>query len=122
MPILSLLNPWVLLGLIAIVSVTYLTGYQNGKGQAADENLRLESVALRVSAAAQEAAANEIAKIQIRHTTIQQKVQRETIEKPVYRDCRHSPGGLQLANQALANDPISPRDRQLPGSAGGAAR
>lgn len=122
MPILSLLNPWVLLGLIAIVAVTYITGYQNGKGQAADENLRLESVALRVSAAAQEAAATEIAKIQIRHTTIQQKVQRETIENPVYRDCRHSPDGLQLANQALANGTVSSRDSQLPRSARGAAR
>lgn len=122
MPLLTLLNPWVLLGLIAVVAATYLTGYMNGKGQAADERLRLESVALRAANAAQAAAAAEIAKIEIRHTTIKQKVQRETIEKPVYRDCRHSPDGLQLVNQALGHTTSRPGDRQLPGATGDAAR
>lgn len=50
---------------------------------------------------AQEGAAKEIAKIEVKNVTIKQKLEREIHEKPVYRDCKHTPDGLRLINDAL---------------------
>jgi len=52
-------------------------------------------------AKALEAAAKEIAKIEVTQQTIVQKVRRETIEKPVYRDCLVPSSGVGLLNQAI---------------------
>jgi hypothetical protein len=48
-----------------------------------------------------EAAAKEIAKIEVTQQTIVQKVRRETIEKPVYRDCVVPAAGIGLLNEAI---------------------
>lgn len=55
--------------------------------------------------AAQQGAADAIAQIQIQHQTIRQRVEREIVEKPVFRDrdCDVPDGILQLVNAALAN-------------------
>ncbi len=55
--------------------------------------------------AAQQGAADAIAQIQIQHQTIRQRVEREIVEKPVFRDrdCDVPDGILQLINAALAN-------------------
>lgn len=62
----------------------------------------------------QEGAAGAIAKMEITHVTIKQRVERETREVPVYRDCHHSPDGMLGVNQALSGKPVSPGDRKLP--------
>lgn len=55
--------------------------------------------------AAHQGAADAIAQIQIQHQTIRQRVEREIVEKPVFRDrdCDVPDGILQLINAALAN-------------------
>ena len=48
------------------------------------------------------AAAEAIAIRDVKHTTITQKVIRETVEKPVYRDCVHDAASLRDINAALS--------------------
>lgn len=47
------------------------------------------------------AAAEAIATRDVKHTTITQKVIRETVEVPVYRECVHAPSVLNDINAAL---------------------
>ena len=48
------------------------------------------------------AAAEAIAAREVRHATITQRVIRETVEKPVYRDCVHDADSLRDINAALS--------------------
>jgi len=82
------------------------TGYEFATGQQAKQ----ERLVAKVQEAAAQSTAQEIAKIQITNTTIRQEVLRETVEKPVYTDCRHTPDGLQLVNDALRGFRISDGD------------
>lgn len=99
------LNPWLILGasLVAVgaLSGAYVKGRSDGKAviianQARDDQIRFETLQL-----AQQAAAEEIARIQVVNKTIYQRATREVLEKPVYRDCLHGPDGLRAINEAL---------------------
>ena len=59
------------------------------------------------------AAAQAIATRDVKHTTITQKVIRETVEKPVYRDCLHDADSLRDINAALS---VSADRGELPAS------
>lgn len=48
------------------------------------------------------AAAEAIAARDVKHTTITQKVIRETVEVPVYRECSHAPSVFNDINAALS--------------------
>jgi len=48
------------------------------------------------------AAAEAIAAREVKHATITQRVIRETVEKPVYRDCVHDADSLRDINAALS--------------------
>lgn len=65
-----------------------------------------------------QAAAAEVAKIDVKQQTIVQKVTRETIEKPVFRDCRSGPDAVGLLNAAAGHEQDQPAGRgELPASA-----
>lgn len=51
--------------------------------------------------AALQAAAAEIAKIDVRNTTINRKVETLTREVPVYKDCQNTPEVMSTINEAL---------------------
>jgi len=59
---------------------------------------------------AQEGAAKAIANIEVKNVKIKQKLEREIHEKPVYRDCVHTPDGLRLINDSLTGS----GDSELP--------
>lgn len=114
------LNPWLMLGasLVAVgaMSGAYVKGRSDGKAvivakQAREDQIRFETLQL-----AQQAAAEEIARIQVVNRTIYAKATHEIVEKPVYRDCRHDAGALGLLNDALTNtEPAEPaNDRSVP--------
>jgi dsRNA-specific ribonuclease len=46
---------------------------------------------IKLAIKAQESAAAEIAKIQVKNTTIYNKVVEHTYHDPVYQDCKHTP-------------------------------
>lgn len=65
--------------------------------------------------AALEGAADAIAKIQVRNTTIKGKTETIVRENVVYRDCRHSPDGVRVLNEALTGRAGSDGGRSVPG-------
>jgi hypothetical protein len=105
-------NPWLLLILGALIvgglGGSYVKGRSDGKaiviaGQHKEEQIRFETLQI-----AQQAAAEEIARIQVVNKTVYAKATHEVVHEVQYRECVHSDDGLQLVNDALANRPAQP--------------
>lgn len=94
-------SPILMLAVILALIGAYFYGRHDGGEIAEAQRLRDEQVARQVFEQAQAAAAGEIAKIKVRNTTTLQTLEKEIHEKPVYRDCRHSPDGLRSINAAI---------------------
>lgn len=101
------LNPWTLLaGAVGFAALTGGVGYKSYRlgqdsviaRQAKEDQIRLETLQL-----AQLAAAEEIAKITVTHTTLRQKAEVVTREVPVYRDCLNDDRIVRLLDAARAN-------------------
>ena len=65
-------------------------------------------------AEALQAAAREIAKLETSAQVIKERVIRETVDRPVYRDCAHSDSVLNDINAAITGQSVSPGE--LPAS------
>lgn len=76
----------------------YGSGQDSEKAKQAD----IDKAIQQTRDAAQEAAAEAIAKIEIKQQTIVQKVQHEVQTKPVYRDCVVPADGVRLLNNAIS--------------------
>ena len=61
-----------------------------------------------------QAAAREIAKIDTSAQVIKERVIRETVDRPIYRDCAHSDSVLNDINAAISGKPAGPGE--LPAS------
>ena len=103
------------LSLTLALGGAYIKGRQDGAAiQRADQSEALD-LARKVREEAQRGAADAIAKIEIKNTTIRQTMEREIHEKPVYRDCRHDAGSLQRINAAITGrEPAPVGGGQLP--------
>lgn len=112
------MNPYLILTLAGVWlgsaggSYVYGTGVGTAKEKArqADEQLVIDTT----RQAAQEGAANAIAKIKVTNTTIQGKTETVVREHVVYRTCVHPPEQLRNINEALTGRPQPPGDSQLP--------
>ena len=122
------MNPYILLALFAAwagsVGAAGWWAHNAGRDQCIAESVRDEAVAQIASEAAASAAAAAISQIKVTNRTIQNEVQRDVIEKPVYRDagCRHDADSLQRINAALAGTRPEPAGGGLvprPDAAGG---
>lgn len=114
-----LFNPTTLLiGALSVALLTggaYIKGRQDGNAIARADQAEVIELARKVRDDAQRGAAEAIAKIEIRHTTVRAAVEKEIHEKLVYRDCQHSADQLQRINAALTGrEPEPPRGGQLP--------
>ena len=98
--------PWALLLAAAAAGGAYWQGRQDGRAAGEAEAAREERLVQQAGAASARAAAEAIASIQVRQTTIRQEVEREIQVRTEYRDCRHSAEQLQRINAAL--DPGAP--------------
>ncbi len=98
--------PWLILVVTLLVGAAGASGYWQGSKHKADEiaaqQAREAALIEKTREAAQEAAAAEISKIEVKNVTIRQKAETITREVPVYGDCRHDPRTLGLLNDALA--------------------
>ena len=98
--------PWVLLAVVLLVGASGATGYWQGSKHTADQiaaqAAREAALVEKTREAAQQAAATEISKIEVKQTTIRQKAEVITREIPVYGSCRHDPRTLGLLNESLA--------------------
>jgi hypothetical protein len=114
---LALANPWLILGVsvvaVAAIAGSYVKGRSDGKAiiiaqQAREDQIRFETLQL-----AQQAAAEEIAKIEVKNVTIRQKLETEIREKPVYRDCIADQRVLDTVNEAITGN-IATGSGELP--------
>lgn len=110
------LNKWLAatLGAVLAVGAAGVQGYRIGRdsviaSQASAEAIRMETLHL-----AQMAAAEEIARIEVRHVTIRQQAETTLREIPVYRDCVNDAGVSSLLDAARENRDLAPGDRGLP--------
>lgn len=94
--------PWALLLAAALAGGAYWQGRQDGRAAVEAEAARDERLVRQAGEASAAAAAEAIARIQVRHTTIRQEVEREIQVRPEYRECRHPPEQLQRINAALS--------------------
>lgn len=92
------------------------TWYGTGLGEDKEyaKRAREDAIVQKAGEAAQSAAAAAIAANKPINQTIVQKVQREIQTNTVYADCRHSPDGLRLVNQAITGRAQPAGDGQLP--------
>ena len=106
-----LFNPTTLLiGALSVALLTggaYIKGRQDGNAIARADQAEVLDLARKVRDDAQRGAAEAIAKIEIKHTTVRAAVEKEIHEKLVYRECRHTDYALRRINSALIGDDVS---------------
>lgn len=89
-------------------------GRQWGLDSCEAAKAREERLVKEASDAASKAAAEAIAGIEIKHTTIKQTLEKEVRVIRDYGACKHSPDGLRALNEALTNGAEPPGDRVVP--------
>ena len=98
----SLLNPSLWLVGLALLAGTFAGGISVGKKWEEGRNAIERNYVAEAIGAANAVSAEAIAKIKVTNKTIQAEVRREVETNTVYADCKLTPVGVQLANQALA--------------------
>ena len=95
----------------------YLYGRTEGAKLNEAKHVLAEERVRQSEEAMQRVAAQAIAGITVSNRTIRQEVQREIVEKPVYRDCVADPGILRSINAAKTGRTEPAGDLELPGTA-----
>lgn len=91
-----------IVALIASWCVLFYAGWEVNSWKSSHDR----EVAAEAMTIALEAAAKEIANIEVKNVTIRQEVQGKVIERVYYRDCKHEPDVMLDINRALQNKPI----------------
>jgi hypothetical protein len=111
-----MLNPYVLLALVvgwgASVAGAGYWAYGAGQNKCIAEQARDAAVAQIAS----EAAAEAISKIEVKHTTVRQTLEKEIHERTVFRDCRSGPDAVRLFNSAIPEAQQGASSGELPAS------
>jgi phosphoribosylaminoimidazole-succinocarboxamide synthase len=107
------MNPYIIIGFLLALAGAGAGGFKLGDDHRTAAQAREQKHITEAVDAANNAAAQAIAKIKVVNKTIQNEVQREVQNNIVYRDCKHTPDGLRLLNEALTGSkPIG--DSKLP--------
>jgi hypothetical protein len=110
--------PWAIIGVCLLVAASGASGYWKGGKDRANaiyaQQAREAVVAQEAQDRALEAAAKEIAKIEVRNVTVRQKAETIVREVPVYGACVHDDRVFDLLNEAITGKPAP--DRKLPGN------
>lgn len=100
------MSPWAALAaLILWVASTfgaYLFGHSTGVDQTKLAQSEVDKAIAATSLAANQGAADAIAKIKITNTTVQGRLRTVVQNNPVYRDCVNDPATMGLLNDALS--------------------
>lgn len=100
-----LLNKYLIIGSVIAITLSggvgYVKGRFDGAGLEQAKQAKKEQLIRETRDATIDAAAEEIAKIEVKHTTINRRIERETLTNTFYRECRHTPDGLRWINAAL---------------------
>lgn len=95
---------------VGAVVGAYFTGVSAGTNAQIAKQAAVEEIVREVKEATAQVVADNIAKIEIRNTTIQGKVEREIRTNTVYAECKHTDDSMRYINEALTG-------QQQPGSA-----
>lgn len=100
---------YLLAGLVlaSITGGAYLQGRKDGRETTEARAARDREIAVTAATAAASAAADAISRIEIRHTTINRRLETEIRHVPVYTDpdCAVPADGLRIINDALGDRP-----------------
>ena len=96
-----MLNPYVILGFVAVVIGAYGLGRYDGVTIERESHQAQLIAAQKATDAALDVTAKAIASIRVKNTTIRQQAETIIRENTTYAECRHTPDGLQSVNQAL---------------------
>jgi hypothetical protein len=107
-------NPYALLALAAAIALALAGGFKLGVDHEIASRAREGKHITEAVNAANATAAKAIAELRPKYTTIQSKLEKEIEIRDVYRDCKLSPDGLLLANQALDPRAEAPAGGKLP--------
>lgn len=108
------MNPYLIIAALLACLGAGIGGYRLGIDHEKANQLDQRELLAAVADEAANTAARAIAQLKPKYTTIQNEVQREIVTKTIYADCRHSPDGLLLANQALNGGTAPAGGGQLP--------
>ena len=106
------MNPWALLGIVIAALGLGVGCFKLGMDHEVATQVREDKLVQKAIDASTESSAKAIAGIKVNNTTIQQTLQKEIHEKPVYMDCRNTLDGLRAINAALE----PPGGSKLPGA------
>ena len=95
------MNPYLIIGFLVALLGAGAGGFKLGIDHEVASHASDEARIDKAVEAANMTSAQAIAKIKVINKTIQGEVQRETQSNTIYHDCRNSPIGLQLINEAL---------------------
>ena len=97
-------------GLLWVASIAAAGWWAYGAGK--DSELAIQAREDRTAVIATESAASAAAaainRIEVKHVTVTQALQREVVEKPVYRDCRSGLDAVGLFNSAIPGATVEP--------------
>ena len=110
------MNPYIIIAALLACVGAFFYGEHTGAAGEIAKQAKLDNVILKVTEAAQTAAATAIATNKPVNQTIVQKATREVQTNTVYRDCLNTAGQLRNINQALTGAAQPAGDSQLPGT------
>lgn len=95
------MNPYIIIGFLLALAAAGAGGFKLGADHEVASQATKEELVAEAVDAANNAAAEAIAKLKVKNTTITNEVQHEIRTNTIYGDCNHSPAGLRLVNSAL---------------------
>ena len=101
------MNPYLIIAALLAVIASGAAGFKLGADHELAAQSREDAHIAKAVASATQVSAEAISKLSPVYTTIQGKVIHEISTRTVYADCRHSPDGLLLINQALNGGAIA---------------
>tara|TARA_R110000868_G_scaffold99334_1_gene273434 strand:- start:3564 stop:3911 length:348 start_codon:yes stop_codon:yes gene_type:complete len=108
------MNPYIIIGFLLALAGAGAGGFKLGDDHRTAAQAREQKHITEAVDAANNAAAQAIATLKPKYTTIQNKLEKQIEINTIYRDCKLDAVGLQLVNQALNGGAIAPSDSKLP--------
>lgn len=114
-------NPYILVAILLALIGAFGYGAKTGADREIARQARTEALIAQVADAAQKSAAQAIASIEIKQTTIRQRTEVEIRNHEIYRDCRVDDVTRGLLDAARSGGPVPEPvgDRVLPGAGTG---
>lgn len=109
-----MINPWIIVAVLLAILSAGAGGFKLGADHEVAAQAREDAHVAKAVEAANTVAAQAIANLKPKYTTIHNQLERQIETNTVLRDCRLDATSLQLANQALNGGAQAPGGSKLP--------